>query len=181
MTPIVEIFSDVVSRLNVAMVGKLPDLSPSTGEIQYMHGHPLEIIETLKQKDKGQSKRFEKYPLIALFQDFPERSTNASIGIETEAVLHFIIAKGTRKDYKASQRYEFNFKPFLYPIYEEFLNQINLEKRFMTYGVDKMEREKWDRLYWGRGGLYGNEGNIFNDYLDCIEIKNLKLKILEKC
>jgi hypothetical protein len=181
MKPVVDIFAEVVARVNLAMAGKLPDLTPSTGEIQYMHGHPLEIITTLKQKDKGQSARFEKYPLIALFQDFPEDSIATNIGIKSEVTLHFIIAKGTKRDYKADERYTHNFKPFLYPIYEEFLKQIVADKNFQVYTIDKIPRQKWDRLYWGRAGLYGNEGNVFNDYLDCIEIKNLKLKILEVC
>lgn len=181
MIPIVKIFEGVVQRVNLNLAGKLPSLAPSTGEIQYMHGHPLEIIQTLQQKDKGEVGRFEKYPLIALFQDFPEDSIATNIGIDEEATLHFIIAKGTKKDYKANERYEHNFIPFLYPIYEEFLRQIVAEKQFNVYSVKRLPRQKWDRLYWGSSGLYGNEGNVFNDYLDCIEIKNLKIKLIERC
>jgi hypothetical protein len=181
MKPVVNIFREVVERINLVLMEKRPDILSSAGTVQYMHGHPLEIINRLKQKDKGQSARFNKYPLIALFQDFPEESTANNVGIETEATLHFIIAKGTKREYIASERYEYNFVPFLYPIYEEFLRQIVADKSFQVYSVDRLQRQKWDRLYWGRSGLYGNEGNIFNDYLDVIEIKNLKLKIIKAC
>lgn len=179
--PVVDTFREIVARVNTALAGKLPDLSPSTGVIQYMHGHPLEIISRLQQKDKMAAGRFEKYPVIALFQDFPEDSVATNIGIDEEATLHLIIAKGTKPDYVAEERYEHNFVPFLYPIYEELMVQIVAEKQFNVYSVNRLPRQKWDRLFWGRAGLYGNEGNIFNDYLDCIEIKNLKIKIAKRC
>jgi hypothetical protein len=137
-------------------------------------------LETLKQKDKSQTYRFQKYPLIALFQDFAE--VKGPIGFEREVNLHLIIAKGTKSEYKAKDRYEHNFKPFLYPVYESLLEEINREKRFQTYGSNRIEHTKWDRLFWGRNGLFGNQSNVFNDFLDVIEIKNLKLKInLETC
>jgi len=62
------------------------------------------------------------------------------------------------------------------------MEEINKEKRFQTYGVSKIPHQKWDRLYWGRNGLFGNQANVFNDFLDVIEIKSLKLKInLRSC
>lgn len=179
MMPIVEVFAGVVARVEARLLSQFQALEPAIAGIHYDHGHPLEIIETLKQKDKSQTFRFQKYPLIALFQDFPE--VNAGIGFESEASLHLIIAKGTKKDYKAGERYEHNFKPFLYPVYEILLEEINRDKAFLTYGVSKLPHTKWDRLYWGRNGLFGNQSNIFNDYLDVIEIKNLKLKINLRC
>lgn len=181
MKPVVDIFREIVERTNAVLIEKNPEIISGAGAVQYMHGHPLEIINRLKQKDKGQLARFNKYPLIALFQDFPEDSTGSNIGIESEATLHLIIAKGTKREHIASERYEYNFIPFLYPIYEEFLRQVVADKSIQVYSVDKLQRQKWDRLYWGRSGLYGNEGNIFNDYLDVIEIKNLKLKIIKTC
>jgi hypothetical protein len=32
-------------------------------------------------------------------------------------------------------------------------------------------------VYWGKKGLYGVEGNVFDDHIDAIEIKNLDAKI----
>lgn len=180
MTPVVEIFEGVVSRIQARLLTGFQALDSSIEGIHFEHGHPLEIIETLKQKDASQAFRFQKYPLVALFQDFPE--TNAGIGYESEATLHLIIAKGTRKEYKAKERYQHNFKPYLYPVYEALLEELDREKRFQTYGSSKIPHQKWDRLYWGRNGLFGNQANIFNDFLDVIEVKSLKLKInLRSC
>jgi hypothetical protein len=175
MTPVVKIFQEIVERVNLSLMAELQTLEPTIEGIQYEHGHPREIVETLQQKDQSATYRFQKYPIIALFQDFPE--TNIGIGYQTEVNLNLIIAKGTRKDYKAKERYDYNFLPFLYPIYEELLKEIDRDKRIQTYGVQSIDHVKWDRLFWGRNGLFGNDSNIFSDYLDAIEIKNLKLKI----
>jgi hypothetical protein len=47
--------------------------------------------------------------------------------------------------------------------------------------LDLFEHQKYDRLYWGKQGLYGNSGNIFNDFIDAIEINELKFEILNTC
>jgi len=179
MTPIVEIFEAIVARVESRLLESFQALDPKIEGIHYDHGHPLEIIETLKQKDSSQTFRFQKYPLVCLFQDFPE--TNGGTGFEREVTLHLIIAKGTKKEYKAKERYTHNFKPFLLPVYDILLEEINRDKNFQTYGVSKIAHQKWDRLYWGRNGLFGNQSNIFNDYLDVVEIKNLKLKATKTC
>ena len=51
----------------------------------------------------------------------------------------------------------------------------------MNYpGTDGIEHTKIDRLFWGKEGLYANEGNIFEDFLDCIEIRDLELNVYSK-
>lgn len=174
-TIIVDVFGDIVSKVSASLTAQLRDFDQGITGVHYLHGHPMEIIETLSQKAKSNVHKWKKYPLVALFQDFPERKFSEP-GIESEPSLHLIIARATAPTYKADQRYEKNFKPVLYPIYVELLNQISISKVFMTYGTSQIPHVKIDRLYWGREGLYGNEGNAFNDWVDCIEIRDLKLK-----
>jgi len=146
--------------------------------INYMHGHPLEITETLTQLTLDPTAAAGKYPLIALFQDFEEVKN----GLNFEVSLNLIIATLTDNNYLADERYTLNFKPTLYPIYNEFLLRIAKSTFFFESSVGNIKHTKIDRLYWGRNGLFGNEGNIFNDYIDCIEIQNLKLKVKQnKC
>jgi len=173
---VVELIEDVVTKVSTALLAQLQVIDPAITAVHYQHGHPKEIIETLMQKDKSETYQFRKYPLIALFQDFPE-AHNLQIGIDNEATLHLVIVNSTRPDYKAGERYVKNFKPILYPIYLEFLKQISLSGKFLNYGIHTLVHTKIDRLYWGREGLYGSEGNVFNDWLDCMEIRDLKLKI----
>lgn len=171
----VDVFKDIVERVSNKLTPQLQAYDSLITGVHYDHGHPLEIVETLTQKDKSNTYRWKKYPLVALLQDFPEQNT----GEPSEGprpVFHIIIVNHTRPTYKAIERYDKNFKPILYPIYEELLRQINRERIFFTYGMTTIPHVKFDRLYWGREGLWGKEGNIFNDWVDAIEIRDLKLK-----
>ncbi len=163
-----------IIQANDAAITGSPSLITS---VYYQHGHILEIIETLKQRDQG-GKELEKYPLVALLQDFPLK--RGQLGIEGETTLHFIIAMSTLPEYKADQRQARNFDPILYPIYEAFLKAIAASPFTMEYSVSKISHTQIDRMYWGRDGLAGVEGNIFDDWIDCIELKDLSLKINRK-
>lgn len=172
---IVDIFKDIVGEVSERLTPAFQSIDNKITGVHYIHGHPIEIIETLAQRDKTNSLKFDKYPLVALFQDFPE-NYNGRIGAPNEVNLHLIIARATKAEYKADERYKENFKPFLYPIYHELLKQIMHSGKFLIYNETLLQYTKIDRLFWGREGLYKNQGNIFNDMLDVIEIRNLKLK-----
>lgn len=146
--------------------------------LNFLHGHPLEIINTLnKMKMAGSNFPSERFPLIALFQDFQERRGTGG-EVYAEVSLQMVIACLTTPSLNAAQRMEVNFIPTLYPIYDELLKQIVRSRLFLIRDTENEPKHiKTDRLFWGREGLYGNTGSIFDDYLDAIEIKNLDLKI----
>lgn len=172
---VVEMIGEVVDKVSSRLTPQFKQLDKHIEGVQYLHGHPKEIIETLMQRDKSESYRFRKYPLICLFQDFPERD----LGVFLEASLNVIICKGTVATYKADERYEHNFKPFLYPIYKTFLQELVSHKDFELYYPKDLT--KIDRLFWGKIGVGGNERNIFNDKLDAIELL-FKIKVKkERC
>lgn len=172
---IVDIFEDIVKNVSNVLIPQFQSIDNKITGVHYEHGHPIEIIETLAQKDKMNNFIFDKYPLVALFQDFQE-VYNTTVGAPNEVNLHIIIARATRPEYKAKERYEENFKPFLYPIYHELKRQILLSSKFLIYSDEQIRHTKIDRLYWGSEGLYRNKKNVFNDFLDVIEIKNLRLR-----
>jgi len=117
-----------------------------------------------------------KYPLIALFTDFDQEKNNETAGYYCNANFHLIIANiTTNKENNAEERLTQNFRPILEPIYLEFMKQIKLSGFFIC-GYE-IPHTKTDRYYWGKNGLFGQEGNIFSDYIDAIEITNLKLKV----
>lgn len=141
----------------------------------YMYGHPLEIINILSQKDKHDTLKYKKYPLVALFQDF-EEIKGEDQAINAEVNLNIVIAVNTSQHYRSSERYANTFKTVLYPIYNLFLEKIAASGYFQTApGI--ISHRKTDRVYWGKQGLYGTEANVFNDFLDAIEIDNLNLSI----
>lgn len=176
---IVDELKAIAAKVSAIMTPELQAYDSMITGVHYLHGHPAEIIETLGQRDKSKTMVYDKYPLIALFQDFPERVAE-DVGIMSEITLHLIIARATRPDYKAAERYQYNFKPVLYPVYYELLKQLHLSKAFITKAPTMIRHIKIDRLYWGREGLWKNQGNIFNDWIDCIEIRDLKLKVNQK-
>lgn len=162
---IVDLFKTIVERT-----------ATSTGmTCHYEHGHPLEIVDTLKEMTQNPDASALKYPLIALFQDFDE--DKGLDGTESKVKLHLIIATLTDKMLKAPERYTVSFKPILYPVYVEFMKQIGKSHFFREENPDRILHTKTDRLYWGRNGLFGQNTNVFDDYIDCIEIQNLQLNV----
>ena len=168
---VVDVIEEVVEKVSAKMLTDLQALDPNITGVHYLHGHPVEIVETLAQRDQSETYVFKKYPLICLFQDFPEKHIGKEL---IEANLNIVICKSTIPTYKAKERYAMNFKPYLYPIYDEFLRQVQKDRRVEGYS---QEHTKVDRLFWGRSAVNGNVANKFNDYLDAIELINFKIKL----
>jgi hypothetical protein len=159
---------DIISGV-VADVRARYDLSALPEKPYFMHGHLQEIINTLIEKDKSNVAKYKKYPVIILVQDFPESITPES----HDATITVIIATQTQSQIKASDRYAKTFKPVLIPLAEMFLeelgNSTNINQATFTF-------TKTDRLYWGT-----NNANTGGDYIDAIEISDLKIRLLNHC
>lgn len=142
--------------------------------VYFMDGHPREIVARLQAKLKHDTQKLERFPLIMLFHDIPVvRTSNVYWG---DVTLNMGIANLTKPEYNTPERYDHNIRPVLDPIYYEFLKQLGLSGKFVN-AMAKVDHTRFDRVFWGKTGLYGNEGNQFNDYLDCIEINGAKLTI----
>jgi hypothetical protein len=146
--------------------------------VHFQYGNPLEIIENIKQMADNYLDADIKYPLVGLFQDFTEKK-GTEIGTESEVSLNLVIVTITDFNYKAPDRYNNSFKPLLYPIYEQLMLQLSVNKDIISPYNEMFEHDKIDRLYWGRVPLFGEKYKN-SDYIDAIEIENLKLKI-KKC
>lgn len=162
------IIGEVVTQTSLVVMPQIKAcLVAGIMQVTYLNGHPVEIIQTLTQRDKSEKLIYQRYPLIAMFQDMPEREKN---GI-WEANLQFIIANTTKPEYKEPERKAENFLPILYPIYNEFFEQLKRHKNVMGFYVNP--GNVYDRAYWGTSkSLLGNDTKVFNDYLDAIEIQN---------
>lgn len=147
--------------------------------VYFKHDSILAIAKELSEMDQS-SLKFKKYPLVALVHDFDENMNTDLVTHSRLPDLNILIANNTERDYDSDMRYERNYKPILYPIYTQFIR--NIEKSGMfAIRANGVPHTKSDRLFWGRYGLYGREGNIFNDYLDVLEIKNLNLSLIKNC
>lgn len=171
-------FTAIVEAVSAKLLPQLKAYDSAITAVHYLFGHPLEIINALGEYEKGVSSKFDKYPLVAFFLDMP-MLRGREIGVYGEATVHIaIIRECLNPNQTADERDQTNFIPVLTPIYLELMNQISFRgDLFLLPGREMIPHDPIYRYYWGKQGLNGNERNIFNDWVDCIEIKNLKLKI----
>lgn len=163
------VFTVTFTDLTDASVG-IPEVV-----LNYHHGHGLEIVNTFIEITKSTSK-LEQFPAICLLQDITEKVTVN--GYEREADLNIIILTDSKQTYKAADRYTNTFEPILYNLYDLFMERLE-HSNYVS--PEDPPHDKTDRLAWGKSGLYGNTANIFNDFIDAIEIDNLKIKTFKTC
>lgn len=174
MTPIPPIFIvDIIGEIVQAAEATL--FATLGKHIHYEYGRSTQILAEMVKLTGSSTLKNTKYPLIALFQDFPE--TIGSNGYYTQVTFPKIsIATLTVSTDPPKARYDKNFRTILYPIYLEFIRQIPRHRNIVGNVVDFPGR-KWDRP--------GSqpEGSNLNEYLDAIEIEGLQLtfKQIKSC
>ena len=143
--------------------------------LNYHYGYQKELNQTLVQQgnDPGDMNILVpippvKYPLIWLMQPLEiSRGVQGYWGIARN--LRIFIFMESDKESKAAQRMTNNFKPIMYPIYREFLKQLDESVAFASMGVENMKHKLIDR-YWAKElGL--------DDTVDILEISGLELFI----
>lgn len=166
MTPapplfVVDIIGEIVAAADAV-------LFPSLGKhINYEYGRSVQILAELQKLTQSTTLKNAKFPLFALFQDFPE--TIGSNGYYTTVTFPKItIATTTVSTDPPKVRYNKNFRTLLYPVYLEFLRQIP-RHRNVVGNIVEFPGRKWDRPG------HQLEGGNLNEYLDGIEIEGMQL------
>jgi len=171
---IADLFTDIVETTRVQLQSDAAYTGGTT--LNYIFGHPQEIVNVLKDyANVG----IDRFPAIFLLTDF-EEDLGKNLNIYAKVNLEMLICTYTKENYIASKRLEMTFKPILYKIYAEFMKQIAKSNKFENHYVDAIEHIKTDRYFLGKQGMYGNEGNLFDNFVDAIEINNLDLDVLPK-
>lgn len=168
----VDIFGDIVTdvRADADKPAGLDALAP-----YYDFGHPVDIVNKLKQKDTS-SLKFNKFPLIALLMDFTEVMGEDMTVRARTTDLTIVIITNTAPELFTNERYDQNFRTILYPLYDLLIKHITKSKYFKS-GPGLVSHDKFDRPYWGRTGISGNEANMLNTAVDAIEVANLDLSL----
>ena len=184
--PVVTTMSGIVEKVNSSILAKLQEANGSILSVGYMYGHPLELVQTLKEKTENPGVaqpdgsvtggKFDMFPVVMLFTDIVSKPSKVR-GLFKDVNLDIVIAMNTDPTLKAADREAKNFVPILRPIYYELINQIVASGAFWVQSQKQILGYDTDRYYWGKTGIYGNTGNQFNDYLDASEIKGLPLTI----
>ena len=170
-----DLFADIVAKVNqVTMAYESPF------PVFFDYGHYVEITRNLTQKDASVSQKDKKYPLIWLVMDFDEDFGGIDDSYCDLPALQLIIAVPTQPALTTPERVEKNFRPLLYPIYVELIEQIFQSGYFQTINPDNIKHKMILRPYWGGQDSNGNgTANLFNDFIDAIQVKNLQLKVNE--
>lgn len=174
------IIRDVVNnRVNPALINALKLLDPQITKINFQPGTIVEIQNTLTKMSQQPSQEYSRYPLFGLIMSFKELK-GKQIGIDNTAKLNIVIARRSNATDRTEQRYENNIIPFLYPIYYEFLHQLDADKRFLTKGQDLIPHVKIDYPYYN--GDPSVNSNPLGDWVDAIVIQDMELNFnLKNC
>jgi len=172
--PIPHIIEDIVSEVR-------KNYTPENVQPFYEYGTALEVVNTLSRKTENTEFYDKKYPLIwflikdSIKQEVSLKNANKRM---VEGVT-IIFCMETSADYLAADRYTNTFIPVLRPLYDLFVHY--LQRSNQVASKNGFQHTYYENLFWGRNGLYGHTGNIFNDKLDAIILDDLDLFIIEKC
>jgi len=141
--------------------------------VYYKYGHPKEISSRLQELSNSPKEGHKKFPLIILFTDITiEKDVPGYYGSTS---LRMLVANITEPTYISEDRTERNFKPVLHPIKTELIKQVGLHVQFTYDG--ELTYDETDMYFYGS---QINSKNVFNDYIDAIELKNIQVNIKNK-
>lgn len=166
---IVEEMAIVVSKVNQELYLKGFQKLP----VYYKYGHPKEISSRLQSLSNSPTEGHKKFPLIILFTDI--KIDKEEPGFYGSVSLRMLVANFTKPEYISEDRTDKNFKPVLHPIKEELIKQIGLHGQF-TF-ENELTYKETDMYFYGSRI---NDKNIFNDYIDAIELSDIRFNIKNK-
>lgn len=168
---ILAMFEVIVNKVNSKLFAK------GIPEAIFDYGRYIEVTRNLTEKGQGISPSVrKKYPLIWVVVPYTVENIIAGVGAEITD-MQIIIATGTDNKSTTKKRIAENFIPVLRPVYYELMNQIDRSGFFNDIDLDNnhkyIEQPYWD----GKDG--SSVANLFDDFIDAIQLKNIRLKINE--
>lgn len=166
------LFSALAAKVDLILSTRTED----PFHVYYDYGRYLEVTRNLIAKDGGDQTKHEKYPLIWLVVPYAVVETIPGIDCEIRD-MEIIIATTTIQASTSPERIVKNFIPRLWPIYDELRRQIDRSGFFTDIDFDNVHT-RIDQPYWD--GKETRGANLFTDYIDAIQLKNIKLKVTEQ-
>jgi hypothetical protein len=142
----------------------------SIAVLNYQFGYVMELNETLKQYEADPSKFDKKFPLVWLAE--PYSIIRGQKNIYGIADVDLFIINTTNKEWKATERMDNNYKPVIFPIYRQLLQEIVNSPVFDKISQADMQHSITKGYYWGEA-----QQSVLNDAVDCLKIGSLKLRI----
>ena len=163
----IDILKRCVERTDFGLQKKFNKTEPF---IHVESGYSNTIINSITQLANG----MDPYPIIAVFTEGLKETYSKGNSFIEFNVPKITIAIRTVDDLTESQRLETSFRETLYPIFEEFSMQLHK----INFSYD-LQITKSDIPYYNESN---SNANTFNDKLDRIVIKDLKMKVsLKHC
>jgi len=144
--------------------------------LNYQYGYVNELKETLATFDKTAEYAVKKFPLVYLVQPFTITRGDFKVFGKANGLEIFIINE-TIQHKTAPQRMTDNFKPVIYPVYRELINQFSKSHAFAEAIPGKIVHKTTDLYYWGDN----QQDKMINDVFDCMFITGLNLTIRNNC
>lgn len=163
-----DLIGAVVAKVDAVIFSKL------NFHVYYDFGHHQEIMRQLQFKTENPDQP-KKYPLVWLVTPFVEERGGTD-NLYARARLRFVIAHDTEQTYSMAERRDNVFKPILYPVYFELLRQLGKSQAFTLAG--EPPHRKMDVQI---ARLDNPDKNLFNDFVDVIDIQNLVIPVNNIC
>lgn len=132
----------------------------------YIYGKNPQIADELNKLTSSKSKKF---PLLAVYMPFDERFGITSYYCEVTFPKISICNLTTSTD-SPEDRYINVYKPVLYPVFNDFLEKLSWHRQVLT-------KDKNEFSYTKRDVQSLVPSSAVNDFIDAIEIYNLKTNI----
>lgn len=165
---VVDIMGDIVSAVDAVL---FPTLAK---HIFYYYGTDTQITAKVQKLAQSNTLKDSWYPIVALVMPFPEQTGTGYTAVVKFPKISISTLSNLTDD--PMVRYEKNFKPTLYKIYGEFLNQVARNPFIISNDPGALQLIKSDIPY-------DKPMRALNYYMDSIEIAGLQLtfQVLKKC
>jgi hypothetical protein len=177
--PIDEVVALCVDNVSQRILPELMAADNNIKQLGFMFGHPQELKNTIKELSEDATTKYKRFPVVMLFADLISSPSSVK-GAFGDTTVNIVIAMTTEPTLKANERIAKNFAPILRPIYQELINQFYRCGYFWVQTPRQLLGRDIERLFWGRAGIQGNDKGEFDDCIDAIEIKGLKLTQAKK-
>ena len=134
---------------------------------RFKYSTPIEFINELKALNDLQ--RYPFFFINSMMVDYDLQSKNDKI----INVGEIVIATKSLSGWSSEERDAKSFKPILIPFLERFLERLTFNKNLSVLKEGKIKLH----YFYGKQGLYGGDGNIFNDSVDAIQLLNFQFRL----
>lgn len=140
----------------------------------HLPGTPNEISNIFIEISKHPKGKYLKYPSLLNFQPIEQRIEKNS----TIIYLNLAFVAPVKSEWTTSQREIEVFDKVLRPLYASFMSQV-AKCRYFELGFGMIPHDKFEVFTTGDNS--GSLLNRYGDYIDAIEVHNLRLRVKQLC